>query len=275
MSQERYNHPQPEYRADKVVGPFDKDKSLIQAALSYVEEASSMWALEPTEVVVVQPEDQDELIANLDSMLGSHREGGQLQRYLQGNLAVIRSKQSRARFSDRSVLNIKAGYDMKNLRYPGDNPTIEEYEVLGADVCPDREIVEDPDQTNIMVSGLLHATGANVIRDDLSEDGSVVKIYKGMLERRPVYFEEAVIPRTVGRYEPEGESRTVLDRSFHVITENMARFILNELSALDAEVLRSIGVEPPDMNSTDLNPDTYLNRSRMIDTVRLYAAMNL
>jgi hypothetical protein len=125
-----------------------------------------------------------------------------------------------------------------------------------------------------MVTGLLHATGAEVLRSDIGEDGGIKKVYKGMLDGQPVYFEEMVLPRIRGNFDPNRETTTHLERTFNVVSEHTARHSLNALSAKDADVLRSIGVEFPALYSPDYNPDTYPNRSRMIETLQLYATMN-
>jgi hypothetical protein len=276
MSQEQFPQPeqQPPIEQGQVEGNFNKDETVIQEALHYVNEVAPTWVLEPTEVTVEQPANQEELLGNLDSMLGTQQDGDKLQTHLQSNLAMIRSKQVQPEHYGFGRLNIKAGYNLNDLRQPGDNLTKEEYETLRDDSWPERETVEDPEQTNVMVTGLLHATGAEVLRSDVGEDGGIKKLYKGMLDGQPVYFEEMILPRIRGDFDPNQETTTHLERTFNVVSEHTARHGLNTLSAKDADVLRSIGVELPALYSPEYNPDTYPNRSRMIETLQLYAAMN-
>lgn len=277
MSQEQFpqpEQPQTPIEQGQVESNFNKDQGVIQEALHYVNEVAPTWVLEPTEVTVEQPANQEELLGNLDSMLGTQQDSDKLQTHLQSNLAMIRSKQAQPEHYGFGRLNIKAGYNLNDLRQPGDNLTKEEYETLRDDSWPEREIVEDPEQTNVMVTGLLHATGAEVLRSDIGEDGGIKKIYKGMLDGQPVYFEEMILPRIRGDFDPNRETTTHLERTFNVVSEHTARHGLNTLSAKDADVLRSIGVELPALYSPEYNPDTYPNRSRMIETLQLYAAMN-
>lgn len=277
MTQEQFpqpEQPQTPIEHGQVESNFNKDHAAIQEALQYVNEVAPTWVLEPTEVTVEQPSNQEELINNLDSMLGSQQDGDKLQRHLQSNLAEARRMQGQPEHYGFGRLNIKAGYNLNDLRQPGDNLTREEYETLRDDSWPERETVEDPEQTNVMVTGLLHATGAEVLRSDIGEDGGIKKVYKGMLDGQPVYFEEMVLPRIRGNFDPNRETTTHLERTFNVVSEYTARHSLNTLSAKDADVLRSIGVEFPALYSPDYNPDTYPNRSRMIETLQLYAVMN-
>lgn len=276
MSQEQFPQPeqQPPLEHGQVESNFNKDASVVQEALRYVNEVAPTWVLEPTEVTVEQPADQEELVGNLDSMLGSQQDGEKLQARLQGNLAAVRQMQSQPEHYGFSRLGIKAGYNLNDLRQPGDNLTKEEYETLRDDSWPEREKVDDPEQTNVMVTGLLHATGAEVLRNDVGEDGGIKRLYKGVLDGQPVYFEEMILPRIRGEFDPNRETTTYLERTFNVVSEHTARHSLNTLSAEDADVLRSIGVEFPALYSPDYNPDTYPNRSRMIETLQLYAAMN-
>ncbi len=277
MSQEQFpqpEQPQTPIEQGQVESNFNKDQAVIQEALQYVNEVAPTWILEPTEVTVEQPANQEELIGNLDSMLASQQDGDKLQRHLQSNLSMIRGKQGQPEHYGFGRLNIKAGYNLNDLRQPGDNLTREEYETLRDDSWPERETVEDPEQTNVMVTGLLHATGAEVLRNDIGEDGGIKRVYKGMLDGQPVYFEEMILPRIRGDFDPNRETTTHLERTFNVVSEHTARHGLNTLSAKDADVLRSVGVEFPALYSPDYNPDTYPNRSRMIETLQLYAAMN-
>ncbi|HKR82240.1 MAG TPA: hypothetical protein VJR27_04565 [Candidatus Saccharimonadales bacterium] len=277
MSQEQF--PQPEQPQQPIEhgqaeSALNKDATAINEALRYVNEVAPSWVLEPTEVTVEQPANQDEILGTLDTMLGSQQDGEKLQQHLKSNLAMIRAKQAQPEHSGFGRLNIKAGYNLNDIRFEGDNLTKEEYETLRDDSWPEREIVDDPEQTNVMVTGLLHATGAEVLRSDVGEGGGIKKVYKGMLDGQPVYFEEMVLPRIRGEHDPNRETKTYLERTFNVVSEQTARHSLNTLSAEDADVLRSIGVEMPPLYSPEYNPDTYPNRSRMVETLQLYAAMN-
>ena len=274
MSQEQFPEPKPPSSQGANGENFTRDPSSIRDALKYIEDAAPTWVLEPTEVTVEQPSNQAELLDSLDSMLGSQQDGDKLQQRLRGNLDMIRSLQAQPEHYGFGRLSIKAGYNVNDLLQPGDNLTREEYEKLRDDSWPEREIVDDPDQSNVMVTGLLLATGAEVLRSDVGEDGGIKKIYKGMLDGQAVYFEEMVSPRIRDDLDPNRETTTFLERTFSVVSEHSARHSLNTLSAKDADVLRSVGVELPASYSPDYNPDTYPNRSRMIETLRLFAAMN-
>lgn len=275
MSQEYF--PQPEQNSSSQQGDFsgslDKDEAALSEATRYVTEFAPTWVLEPTGVTIEQPDNQVELIRNLDAMLGSKQDGDVLRKHLQVNLGKIRGMQTQPEHYGFGKLNVKAGYNLQELRQPGDNLTRDEYSALLDDSWPEREKVEDIDQPNVMVSGLLLATGAEVLRNDVSEDGGVKRIYKGMLDEKSVYFEEQIVPRSRGEFDPNREVTTHLERSFTVISEHAARLGLNALSTQDADVLRSIGVEVPALHSPEYNPDTYPNRSRMIETIQLYSAM--
>lgn len=277
MAQEQFpqpEQPQQPIEQGQAENALNKDAAAVNEALRYVNEVAPSWVLEPTEVTVEQPANQDEILGTLDTMLGSQQDGEKLQQHLKSNLAMIRAKQTQPEHSGFGRLNIKAGYNLNDIRFEGDNLTKEEYETLRDDSWPEREIVDDPEQTNVMVTGLLHATGAEVLRSDVGEDGGIKKIYKGMLDGQPVYFEEMVLPRIRGEHDPNRETKTYLERTFNVVSEQTARHSLNTLSAEDADVLRSIGVEMPPLYSPEYNPDTYPNRSRMVETLQLYAAMN-
>lgn len=267
-------HQRPTTERGDAESSFTQDGMVVQEALRYVRETSPHWVLEPTEVTVEQPANQQELLDSLDSMLGSQQDGDERRRYLRGNLADMRIKQMQPEYSGFSRLNIKPGYNMDDLRHPGDNLTRKEYETLSDNSVPYREIVEDPEQPNVMVTGLLLATGAEIMRSDIGEDGAVKKVYKGMLDGKPVYFEERILPRIRGNSDPDRETTTHLERTFNVVSEHTARHSLNLLSAKDADVLRSIGVKLPALHSPEYHPDTYPNRSKMRETLELYAMMN-
>lgn len=277
MAQEQFpqpEQPQQPIEQGQAENALNKDAAAVNEALRYVNEVAPSWVLEPTEVTVEQPANQDEILGTLDTMLGSQQDGEKLQQHLKSNLAMIRAKQTQPEHSGFGRLNITAGYNLNDIRFEGDNLTKEEYETLRVDSSPELEIVDDPEQTNVMVTGLLHATGAEVLRSDVGEDGGIKKIYKGMLDGQPVYFWERVLPRIRGEHDPNRETKTYLERTFNVVSEQTARHSLNTLSAEDADVLRSIGVEMPPLYSPEYNPDTYPNRSRMVEILQLYAAMN-
>lgn len=266
--------PQQPIEQGQAESALNKDAAVINEALNYVNEVAPNWVLESTEVTVEQPVDQAEELRTLDTMLGSQQEGEKLQQHLKSNLAMIRSMQTQPERGGFSRLKIKAGYNLNDIRFKGDNLTKEEYETLRDDSWPWREAIDDQEQANVMVTGLLHATGAEVLRSDVGEDGGIKKVHKGMLDGQPVYFEEMVLPRMRGENVTNRETKTYLERTFNVLSEHTARHALNTLSAKDADVLRSIGVELPPLYSPEYNPDTYPNRSRMIETLQLYAAMN-
>jgi hypothetical protein len=264
---------QPQRPVGKAEVGFNKEAAVINEALRYVNEVAPSWVLEPTEVTVEQPANQSELLNSLATMLGSQQDAEKLQQHLKGNLDSIRRKQAQPEYEGFASLNIVAGYNLNDVRFPGDNLTEEEYKTLHDNSESYSETVDDPEQTNVMITGLLHATNAKVLRTDIVE-GVIKKIYKGMLNGQPVYFEQSIVTRIRGANDANGEPKTILVRVFDVVSEKSARDDLNRLSTRDTDVLRSIGVEMPAQWSPEYNLDTYPNRSRMVETLQLYGAMN-
>lgn len=275
MSQEQFPQPEqpqqpPVEQGRELENSFVKDAANIHEALNYIDEVEPKWVLEPTEVTVEQPQDQEQLLGNLDHMLSSQEGGDKLSAMLQGNLAAIRSKID-AEGPGAAKLSLKAGFNMGELDTSGMSKA--EYHKHRRNGSTTEEYIDDPDQPNVMLTGLLLATGAENIRDDVAEgNGTGKRVYKGMLEGKPVYFTENILPRVVEN--EDGSKSTILERSVWAETEQSARHSLNSLSETDADVLKSIGVEMPMIGSSEYNQETYPNRSRMIETLRLYAAMN-
>lgn len=277
ISQEQPPSPeqQPPIAQEQVGGSFSKDPIAIQEALRYLDKVTPTWILEPTGVTVGQPSNQEEIANKLYSELGTKQDGNILQQGLESNLSKILSMQAQPERPGFGRLIIKAGYNLNNLRHTNDNLTREEYEILRDNSHRDREIIEGPEQVNVMITGLLLATGAKVLRNDIGENGEIKKIYKGMFDNKPVYFQEMVSPHIRGGSSSDEQTTTYLERSFSVVSEYVARHSLNSLSSEDVNILRSIGVELPYLGSSDYNPDTYPNRPRMIEIIQLYATMSL
>jgi hypothetical protein len=123
-----------------------------------------------------------------------------------------------------------------------------------------------------MLSGLLHATGAEVLRDDLADGNSIgQRVHKGMIEGRAVYIVETIVPCSVG----EGDGEVVIfERKLTAETEPTVRDSLDELSEIDKYVLSTVGVSVPNRGADDYNVATYPSRSRMLGILRMCEAMN-
>jgi len=263
------NDPYNRAAEQKLAGVYFYDPVSVEAAMHYVDEVSSSWILDPSVVTVEQPANQEELLENLDLMLSSYEDGEQLAALLTLNIAVSKNIAGREGFNF-GVIKIKTGFDMKMV--DTSELTNSEYYNLYRKSLSEAEYISDADQPNVMITGLLMATGAQLIRDDVSERGGgmYIRVYKGMLEGEPVYFTENIIPHLADNE----KGGIILRRSFFVESEQAARFSLNTLSAEDEDVLKSIGVEIPRTYSSDYNSETFPTRSSMIETIKLYAAMN-
>lgn len=248
---------------------FINNPANLREFLQYFEDAVPTWVLEPTEITVEQPDNQEELIGELFKKLSSQQDGKKLQQQLQLNLYMLKDEQEHPeRPNSLSSLNIRAGHNLPDdLRQPGHKRTREEREKSMIATWEDREKIKKPEQPNVMVTGLLRATGAEVLRNDIGEDGHFRRIYKGMLDGQPVYFKEMIYSQEViwdFPTDPNPEITTHLARIFYVLSEQTARDELSVLSAEDLDVLRSFGY----------HPDTYPDRSRMIEIIQsLYADM--
>lgn len=243
------------------------DPAALSRALNYVLEGEKSWVLDPTSVTVQQPANQQELLQNLGHMLASETGGVRLLSFLDSNIHMIRGKQGRSNMHEFAPLFIRSAYSLENLRYPGDKLTPQEYESLGLAIKPEIEARDDTQNINTMVSGLLHLTGAVVLRE-ATIDGARIISHKGMFEDEPVYFYEEEDPRhlSYGVHETKAKGS---DRIFGVLTEEASRYDLNRLSEEDMRVLQSVGIEKHDYDSPDFNPSTILNRGRMIQTIKL------
>jgi hypothetical protein len=121
---------------------------------------------------------------------------------------------------------------------------------------------------------LLISTGAVTLRDDIA-DGNTGgdRVYKGMLQGKPVYIAEKIRPHE--QQNPDGTTQTEYVRTAWAETEQTAHHSLNALSDNDQAVLSSLGVEQPILGSAQDNIDNRMNRPRMAETINLYAATSV
>lgn len=250
---------------------FVKDEAAIQRAVEYVDRNESSWVLDPAGITVEQPDNQGELIHNLGHLLESKQDGDRLLSHLDENLSHIRAQLSENVSMASGRIKIKAGFDLQSMDTK--DLSRDEYNKLLTESFADQETIEDVDQPNLMLSGLLEATGAKLLRDDLADgNGAGRRVYKGVFESKPIYFVENISTST--HTNEDGTRTTRLTRSVVTETEDMAQTTLDSLSENDVNVLRSIDVDLPMMGSSAYNPETYPTRSRMAETLRLYESMN-
>lgn len=250
---------------------FNIDPVALQQALQYVDTEAPTWILEPTKKILEQPANQVELIRNLQTMLGTQQDGEERQRLMRANLVAMRGQQSSIGIGF-SRLHLLPGYDLNALLQPDIPVSKKEYDMLYTHSLTHHEIIEDTAQPNVIITGLLLATGAKILREDEGQQGKEV-LYKGMFEGRPVYFEETVAVRKKKHLRSDGVE-TTLERSFTVLSEEAARHSLNRLSDRDAEVLHSVGIQIPEPDSSNYDPSNHPNRSRMIEILRLLDMIN-
>lgn len=245
--------------------PFNQDPGAVRAAAEYIEAFEPTWVLDPTTVFVEQPRNQEVLVANLSILLLSCSDGARLQDFLGGNMRAISALAEHDNYGS-AVLHISAGVPPDELRAS----KIGVHE-LNASSLTSVEFIENADEQNMMLSGLLEVTGATVLRDDFA-DGNArgSRIYKGILSGQSVYLHEFIAPYDV---ECEGVTITRLRRSVWTESETAVRYSLGGLSARENQLFNSMGVELPAASDYTIHPETYIDRTRIGVIVRLYTSM--
>lgn len=243
----------------------------LSMAVAYVDAARASWVLEPTDVELEQPENQQALLSNLEGLLAAQPEGQQLVTHLQRNLDEIR-KVSASTERSSAQLAFKAGFRSREFEWHDLSwNEINKVRQQGSTVSEHADEFEDLEDTHLMIAGILEATGALVVRDDLAEgitqDGS--RVYKGMLEGRAVYFVESF--RLLSGWAGSGtDPAGRWERTFSVHSEEMARLDLTRLSMRDREVLDSIGAQDRTAYLPAGERPRSPRRQDMIDIVHLY-----
>jgi len=238
-----------------------QEAQLAQQALKYVETAQPDWNLEPSEVEVTQPENQDQMLQALDSM--AQEEGGDLlARRQDANVAAAR-RSSENPNGGFTRLNLEAGFNLHDHIEPGMDR--QAYYQLRNESDPTVEYVDTPDEHNLLFTGMLEATGAQPLRDDLAEGNETgSRIYKGMIDGKPVYFEEHVGPVTITE---DGETKNKYARSVIVLSEASARTALNELSENEQAAMEELGYEQPIIGDPNYDQAIKPTRSNMRELV--------
>lgn len=215
------------------MNPHLPDTRTIQAAELYLEVSAPSWTLDPRSHVIGQPENQQDIITNLRAVLTHEAGGRELAQDLDDNLRTLYEISSEEG-SEWTFLNIKPLKEVGISLPSSDHLRYAESVAF--------EPIATPDSPNLMLSGILAATGAVTLRDDFAAGERVkgTRVYAGMLYGKRVYLSENVLPRFV---EDQNGTRKIeyWERRVTALSEEAARERLERPSERDMEVLRTLG----------------------------------
>jgi hypothetical protein len=223
---------------------------VLREALSYVEGHEQQWAIDPADIKVEQPENQQELLENLEHMLSSLEHGEEWVKNLHSNLAGLKRVAGAKRFAGSAMY----------INYDKDDAG-----------SMHGHLTDNPEEPNPMVEGLLMATGAKTIRDDIADgnpDG--LKIHKGMYEDSPVYFVEHIQDWRITAGRLEGTKYPNLSRGLSLYSEDEVRERLNYLSRKEAGILKAIGIETKPV-TIDLWDENHIDRPKLTGLIKQHA----
>jgi len=106
---------------------------------------------------------------------------------------------------------------------------------------PYADWVDDPSTPNPILEGIIEATGAVLLRDDLADGTGDMRIYKGMLHGKPVYF-EVYTRRDDNIVALDGSTTTQYSRGASALDAGSAKIALNLLSRQEWQLAEALGL---------------------------------
>lgn len=228
---------------------FRKNLEHLAEAVAYIDARQDDWLVDPRAVEITLPADQDQLCRGFAAMLEAvPKNSTMLRKLFELNIDQIQTQTERT--SGCTLLHINCTQD-------GTDPS-------SRITTRTAEIIADPNMPNIMIAGLLAITGSEILRDDIADgNGTGMRIHKGLFNETPIYFLEKVSPAVV-------DGKTTYRRCMYAATEQWVAAAFNALSDNDIHLLKLLEVDISAMH--DSVPR--MNRPRMAEVIRLYAAFN-
>lgn len=229
---------------------FHKNLKYLAEAVAYVDARQEDWGVDPRAIEITLPAEQDHLHNTFAAMLEADTErGAMLKNLFEFNIAQLQMQHEG--ISGCTLLKIDCAPDDTNPK-------------SSRRATRTAEIIQDPSEPNIMVNGLLAITGGQTLRDDIAEgNGTGMRIHKGVFKDAPIYFFEKISPAVV-------DGKTTYRRCMYAATEQWASAPFNALSDRDIEMMKLLEIDLSAMHDSIPRMD----RPRMIETIRLYAAFN-
>jgi hypothetical protein len=246
----------------------DRDISELH---DYIEANELTWTLDPDFFMISQPVDQEELIVDAMVELITLEGGDSLVSHLTANLNLLRRMQGFPDSRVTAALHIVVANKVTPADLRGLTPEEQQRKRLGG--SSHEECIDDPSLQNAMIAQLLAITGAQVMREEQrGMTGSGKKLYKGVLEDKPVYFLEDVKDRLIS---PLPGSKPILERSFRALAGQAAREDLDELSREDRKAMATAGISMIPFNLLQERSLQRCGRGRLGEVLRLYELYQL
>lgn len=229
---------------------FHKDLTHLAEAAAYIDARQEDWEVDPAIVEIVLPAEQDQLRYNFAGMLEADTEKGNMLKNL-FDFNVTQIQMQHEGISGCTLLKIDCAQDDTNPK-------------SSRRATRTAEIIQDPNEPNIMIDGLLAITGSQTLRDDIADgNGTGTRIHKGIFGDTPIYFFEKIGPAVV-------DGKTTYRRCMYAATEQWVAAPFNALSDRDIDMVKLLEIDLSAMHDSIPRMD----RPRMIETIRLYAAFN-
>jgi len=225
-------------------------------AIQYASMLEVLGETDIQRIEVMGPDDHELLQKTFIEMLGREEDGRRLLSSLSFNALQIR------------VMQQEQGENFASLRINTDaTDEGRGYSSEWKCMCETEELIDNPNQPNILFAGLQAITGAVILRDDIADsNGTGIRLYKGVFAENPVYFLERILPKVVYK---KGKETTTYCRFVEVGTEEWAEKWLGSLSDEDIELLKELNIPLPVNNCAK-----QVNRSWMLDMIRFYVEAN-